>query len=64
VELRDDLAVQLDYRDPLEEAALELVVGIDVDLLELEVNPGGAQTRELLARLVAKMAVRPPVQTD
>jgi hypothetical protein len=64
VELGEDLAVQLDYRDPLEEAALELVVGIDVDLLELEVNPGGAQTRELLARLVAKMAVRPPVQTD
>jgi len=43
---------------------VESLVALDVDLLELKVETVGAELQQALAGLVAKMAVRPPVQPD
>ena len=39
----DGLAFDLDHRDPLEEAPQELLVGIDVDLLQLKREAAGSK---------------------
>ena len=49
------LAVDLDHREPLPVAGLELRVAGDVDLLEREAELG-AELLELRARPVAEMA--------
>ena len=59
----DPLAVNLDHREPLPVAGLELRVAGDVDLLEREAELG-AELLELLARPVAEMAALCTVERD
>ena len=59
----DPLAVDLDDREPLPVAGLELRVARDVDLLEREAELG-AELLELLARPVAEMAALRVVEGD
>jgi len=63
-QLRDDLPVELNHRDPREEARVQPRIGLDIDFLELKVEPVGAQSNEALPGLVAEVAVRPPVEPD
>ena len=59
----DPLAVELDDREPLAVAGLELRVARDVDLLELEAELG-AELPELPARPVAEVAALCVVERD
>ena len=59
----DPLAVDLDHREPLAVARLELRVAGDVDLLEREAELG-AELLELLAGPVAEMAALRVVERD
>jgi hypothetical protein len=59
----DPLAVDLDDREPLAVAGLELRVAGDVDLLEREAELG-AELLELLARPVAEVAALCVVERD
>jgi hypothetical protein len=59
----DPLAVDLDDREPLPVAGLELRVARDVDLLEREAELA-AELLELLARPVAEMAALCVVERD
>jgi len=59
----DPLAVDLDDREPLAVAGLELRVARDVDLLELEAELG-AELLELPARPVAEVAALCVVERD
>ena len=54
------LAVERDHRDALEVARVQLVVGLDVDVVEREVLLT-AQSPQHVARLVAEVAARAPV---
>ena len=57
------LAVDLDHRDALAIAALQVGIPGDVDLLEGKGNVG-ADLRENPARALAEVAARGRVQTD
>jgi hypothetical protein len=59
----DPLAVDLDDREPLPVAGLELGIAGDVDLLEREAELG-TQLVELCARPVTEMAARRVVERD
>ena len=60
---RDAVAVDLDHRDPLPVAALELRDAGDVDLVDLEAELR-RESRELAARPLAQMAVAGNVERD
>jgi hypothetical protein len=57
------LAIDLDHREPLPVAALELGVARDVDLLELELHLRANRLENTL-RGRAQMAVRSVVEDD
>ena len=59
----DALAVDLDHRDPLAVAALELRHAGDVDLVDLELELGRKRP-ELAARPLAQVAVTGDVERD
>jgi hypothetical protein len=59
----DALAVDLDHRDPLAVAALELRRAGDVDLVDLELELG-RECRELAPRSLAQVAVTGDVERD
>ena len=63
-ELADDLAVQIDHRDPFEIGEQEPIVGVDIDLAKLVTRPLGKRGQEELASLVAKVAALTPVERD
>ena len=60
---RDPVALDLDHRDPLAVAPLELRHAGDVDLLDVEAELGG-QCPELVARPLAQVAVAGDVERD
>ena len=64
VELGDDLAIELDDRNALEEPNVQLVIGLDVDLLQLEVEAVAPEPLEPGSRLVAEVALRPREEDD
>src|SRR5215204_4193012 len=62
MELRDLLAVDLHDRDALQEARVELVIGVDVDLAELEATHRRAKGDDDVARLVAQVTALPCIE--
>jgi hypothetical protein len=62
VELRNVLAINLDHRDALQVARVELGIGFDVDLEELEGLLGVTKGEDQISRLVAQVATRAGVE--
>ena len=58
------IAVDLDHRDPLEMAAQQQLVALDVDLVQLEAVALPVQGDERLERLLAEVAAGPRVDDD
>ena len=63
-QLGDDLAVDLDHRDPLQMAPQQQLVALDVDLAQLEAVALGVQRDDRRDRLLAEVAARPRVDDD
>src|SRR6476646_4145607 len=64
VQLRDDVPVHLHHGDSLEEPRVQLVVGVDVDLAELEPAIRIPERKDPLPGLVAEMAPLARVEDD